>query len=49
LSRSSSFVINSWANIAAWTGFCQTKAIPYRNLADYLLYSSNVKGAAQKC
>jgi hypothetical protein len=42
-------VIGYWANIAAWTGFCATKAIPYQNLADWYTYSSTVQGAAASC
>jgi hypothetical protein len=42
-------VIAAWNKVAAWTGFCQTKAVPYANLADYLKFSSDVNGAVAKC
>ncbi|KAG1731380.1 hypothetical protein EDB19DRAFT_1912504 [Suillus lakei] len=34
------YVIEFWAIISAWTGFCSTLAIPYSNLADYLSYAA---------
>ncbi|KAG1731383.1 hypothetical protein EDB19DRAFT_1912506 [Suillus lakei] len=34
------YVIDFWAVISAWTGFCDTRAIPYSNLADYLSYAA---------
>ncbi|EIN06022.1 hypothetical protein PUNSTDRAFT_145401 [Punctularia strigosozonata HHB-11173 SS5] len=34
------YVINVWARIAAWTGFCASKDIPYSNLADWFQYSA---------
>jgi hypothetical protein len=42
-------VFGYWANVAAWTGFCATRAIPYQNLADWFTYSSTVIGAVAKC
>jgi hypothetical protein len=42
-------VIGYWSNIAAWTGFCATKVIPYQNLADWYAYSSTVQDAAASC
>ena len=33
---SASYVINTWAKLAAWTGFCETRDIPYGNLADWV-------------
>jgi hypothetical protein len=46
---SANVVIGYWSNIAAWTGFCATKAIPYQNLADWYTYSSTVQGASATC
>ncbi|KAH7881860.1 hypothetical protein F5I97DRAFT_471926 [Phlebopus sp. FC_14] len=37
---SSEYVIDFWAIISAWTGFCDTREIPYANLADYLSYAA---------
>ncbi|KAG8215323.1 hypothetical protein J3R82DRAFT_8915 [Butyriboletus roseoflavus] len=34
------YVIDFWAIISAWTGFCGTLEIPYSNLADYLSYAA---------
>ncbi|KIJ60936.1 hypothetical protein HYDPIDRAFT_116633 [Hydnomerulius pinastri MD-312] len=34
------YVIAFWAIISAWTGFCETREIPYSNLADYLSYAA---------
>jgi hypothetical protein len=42
-------VIGYWANIAAWTGFCGSKAVPYKNLADWFMYASTVQGARATC
>jgi hypothetical protein len=38
-------VTGYWAKVAAWTGFCETRRIPYQNLADWYSYSSTVAGA----
>lgn len=40
-----SYVIDFWTTVSAWTGFCSTREIPYKNLADYLQFSSTVKAA----
>jgi len=40
-----SYVIGFWEKVSAWTGFCATREIPYKNLADYLQFSSTVKAA----
>jgi hypothetical protein len=40
-----SYVIDFWETVSAWTGFCATREIPYKNLADYLQFSSTVKAA----
>ncbi|KII90782.1 hypothetical protein PLICRDRAFT_158144 [Plicaturopsis crispa FD-325 SS-3] len=37
---SSSYVSNFWSIIAAWTGYCDSKEIPYSNLADYFNYAA---------
>ncbi|EGN94900.1 hypothetical protein SERLA73DRAFT_187999 [Serpula lacrymans var. lacrymans S7.3] len=37
---STDYVSNFWGIISAWTGFCDTKEIPYDNLADYLSYAA---------
>ncbi|KAG2068335.1 hypothetical protein BDR04DRAFT_1079502 [Suillus decipiens] len=34
------YVIEFWGIISAWTGFCDTRAIPYENLANYLSYAA---------
>ncbi|KAG1761863.1 hypothetical protein EDD22DRAFT_953660 [Suillus occidentalis] len=34
------YVIEFWGLISAWTGFCDTRAIPYASLADYLSYAA---------
>ncbi|KAG2363989.1 hypothetical protein BDR07DRAFT_1355706 [Suillus spraguei] len=34
------YVIGFWGIISAWTGFCDTRAIPYENLANYLSYAA---------
>lgn len=31
-----SYVTNLWATISAWTGFCDSRDIPYSNLADWV-------------
>jgi len=38
---SNEYVIDFWGMISAWTGFCDTRAIPYANLADYLSYAAS--------
>ncbi|KDR86157.1 hypothetical protein GALMADRAFT_404420 [Galerina marginata CBS 339.88] len=38
-----SYVTDFWTTISAWTGFCGTREIPYKNLADYLQFSSTVE------
>jgi hypothetical protein len=42
-------VTGYWAKVAAWTGFCATRRIPYQNLADWYSYSSTVEGASKTC
>ncbi|KIK45403.1 hypothetical protein CY34DRAFT_780520 [Suillus luteus UH-Slu-Lm8-n1] len=37
---STDYVIEFWGLISAWTGFCDTRAIPYASLADYLSYAA---------
>ncbi|KII83659.1 hypothetical protein PLICRDRAFT_119190 [Plicaturopsis crispa FD-325 SS-3] len=37
---STAYVSNFWSIIAAWTGYCDTKEIPYSNLADYLNHAA---------
>ncbi|EGN98977.1 hypothetical protein SERLA73DRAFT_181738 [Serpula lacrymans var. lacrymans S7.3] len=37
---STDYVSNFWSIISAWTGMCDTKEIPYENLADYLTYAA---------
>jgi len=44
-----SYIINFWSHVSAWTGFCNTRNIPYQNFADYLQYSSTVKGPTAVC
>lgn len=34
------YVVEFWGIISAWTGFCDTRAIPYANLANYLTYAA---------
>jgi hypothetical protein len=34
------YVIEFWGLISAWTGFCDTRAIPYASLADYLSFAA---------
>lgn len=34
------YVIEFWGLISAWTGFCETRAIPYESLANYLSYAA---------
>ncbi|KAG1834987.1 hypothetical protein DFJ58DRAFT_719306 [Suillus subalutaceus] len=34
------YVVDFWGVISAWTGFCDTRAIPYANLANYLSYAA---------
>ena len=46
---STDFAIDAWTHIAAWTDFCETKEIPYQNLADYYKWSSTVAGPATSC
>jgi hypothetical protein len=41
LSLSNEYVIDFWGVISAWTGFCDTRAIPYDNLVDYLSYAAS--------
>lgn len=35
------YVVEFWGIISAWTGFCDTLAIPYASLADYLTYAAS--------
>ncbi|KAH7919557.1 hypothetical protein BV22DRAFT_1040770 [Leucogyrophana mollusca] len=37
---SSEYVIYFWSLVSAWTGYCDTREIPYNNLADYLTYAA---------
>jgi hypothetical protein len=37
---STDYVIEFWSIISAWTGLCDTRTIPYANLADYLSYAA---------
>ncbi|KAG1852560.1 hypothetical protein C8R48DRAFT_724149 [Suillus tomentosus] len=37
---STDYVIEFWGIISAWTGFCDTRAIPYDKLADYLSFAA---------
>ncbi|KAG2351780.1 hypothetical protein BDR07DRAFT_1441782 [Suillus spraguei] len=37
---SSHYVIEFWSLISGWTGFCETRAIPYDSLANYLSYAA---------
>ncbi|KAG1810311.1 uncharacterized protein HD556DRAFT_1319374 [Suillus plorans] len=37
---STDYVIEFWGIISAWTGFCDTRTIPYDNLADYLSFAA---------
>ncbi|KAG2745814.1 hypothetical protein P692DRAFT_20808651 [Suillus brevipes Sb2] len=37
---STDYVIEFWGIISAWTGLCDTRTIPYANLADYLSYAA---------
>ncbi|KAF8841851.1 hypothetical protein BDN67DRAFT_478599 [Paxillus ammoniavirescens] len=37
---SDEYVIDFWGIISAWTGFCDTREIPYSSLADYLSYAA---------
>lgn len=37
---SADYVVDFWGVISAWTGFCDTRAIPYTNLASYLSYAA---------
>ena len=38
---SDEYVIDFWVVISAWTGLCDTRAIPYDNLVDYLSYAAS--------
>lgn len=38
---SNEYVIDFWSIICAWTGFLDTREIPYANLADYLSYAAS--------
>jgi hypothetical protein len=42
-------VLEAWETVAAWTGFCDTLNIPYQNLVDWFRFSSDIKGAVEKC
>ncbi|KAG1811946.1 hypothetical protein EV424DRAFT_116269 [Suillus variegatus] len=37
---STDYVIEFWGIISAWTGFCDTRTIPYDKLADYLSFAA---------
>ncbi|PPQ76781.1 hypothetical protein CVT26_001953 [Gymnopilus dilepis] len=44
-------VIGWWEAVVAWTGFCDTSAVPYQNFADWIEYSTQpgVCPAVQSC